>query len=344
MLIFSFYSVCGTSGRGGTITVSTNSTPDISRILNHRRMSSASPPTPSLPTPTTTNQSITSFDTRSNMAPRPQLHSLTHYHHMMSLDSKLHPSTLLKFSPPSSISIPCGQFQHAHVSVVKSLPPVTSIGLVKQRKVEESSSSSDSEDEDEETVHVSAKQLERIRSYRKISGGDFESVASWVHYKRDSLGRVNSFPNIQPSLNQSEVTDLSQKSNCLAKPASSVAVSLINSSNSKLAQRRYNLRRSSSLGSCLDEDQVYIASGDKRKEDTPGSHDSLVVNDVYKQPGSGSWQSPTSVTNVSGDSEQKAQATDPSLHNYESIREFRLERQSMSIESDPDYDYVKGEL
>ncbi len=330
--------------------MSTNSTADISRILNHRRMSATPPSTLPLPPPTTTTNSIPNVH---SVATPSRLHSLTHYHHMASLDSKLHPFT----SPRSgSINIPAGgQFQHTHLSAVNSLPPVTSIGLMKQRRVEEISSSSDSEDDYDESIHMSAKQLEKIQSERKISGGDFESVASWVHNKRDLLGRsidrfgrVSSFPNIQPSLNQSGVTDLSHKSNHFPKPASSVAMSLRDSGISKLAQRRYNLRKSSSLGSGLDEDhvynQVYFASGDKRKEDIPGSHDSLVINDVYEQLDSGSWQSPTSVTNESRDHEQQAQATDPSQHDYESIKEFKLPRQPMSIESEPDYDYVKGEL
>ena len=333
--------------------MSTRSTADISRILNHRRMSTAPPSVPHTPPPptTTTNSIVTSSNTSYMMATPSQLHSLSpRHHHVASLDSKLHPSASRTFfSRSSTIAVPsCGQFRHTQVSMAKSLPPGIIAGLMKQRRVEENSSSSDSDEDGDETVHMSARRLERIRSDRRISGGDFESVASWVRHKKDSLGRqsdgfgrVNSFPIIS---NQNRSQDVSQKSNCLPDGSvTSMSTSIRRSSiNSKFAQSRQYLRRSSSLGSGLDEDQAYadlIASGGKGKEDVPRSHDSLVFNDVYEQWDSGSWQSPTSVANGSRDSMQ--QATDPSTHHYESVKEVG---QPMSIERDPDYDYVKGVL
>ena len=347
------FSVRGTRG-GGIITMSTNSTADVSRILNHRRMSAAPPPLHTPPPPTTTTNSIVTSSNTCYMASPSQLHRLAFHHHMASLDSKLHPSAPRTFSSRSStIDVPTrGQFRHAQMSMVKSLPPTTIFGLRKQRRVEESSSSSDSDEDDDEAVHVSARQLQKIKSDKRASGGDFESVASWVRHKKDSLGResdrfgrVNSFPNIS---NQNRSQNISQKStNRLPdEPATSVSMSVRRCGiNSKFAQSRHLLRRSSSLGSGLDEDHVYvdlIASGGKGKEDVPGAHESLVFNDMYEQRDSGSWQSPTSVANGSGDSEQ--QATDPSMHHYESVREIGLKRQPMSIESNPDYDYVKGVL
>lgn len=244
---------------------------------------------------------------------------------------------------------------------MKPRPPATVIGLSKQKGAEELiSSSSDSDENDDGYVHVTAGQIERFRSQRRKSGGDFESVASWVHHKKDSLlqggregdgfGRVNSFPNIS---DQSRSQGLSsQESNRLSdEGATGVHVTSMSvrrqSTKRKFAQSRHQLiRRSSSLGSSLDEDQVYtsvktIASeAGKGKGDAPGSHGSLISNDMY----GGSWQSPTSAANGNGDLDGEQQATDSLLHHYESVKELGLTRQSASIDSNPDYDYVKGEF
>ena len=304
---------------------------------------------------------------------------------MASLDSKL---CLDNYSSSVTHSLSAHLLQHnphPPVSLVKSLPPPTSaVGLMKQRRVEESSSSSDSEeDNDDENVHVSAKQLERIKSKRKISGDDFENVASWVRYKRDSLGRgtdgfnrVNSFPTIGPlnpkrpdssqkpkllpkpasRLAKSSVTskptigplnpkrpDSSQKPKLLPKPASRLAKSSVTSKPSSIVKKS-NRRHRLSYDSSLVEVQacpayIEIAPIDKRKAEDRGSHDLLVCNDIYEQLDSGSWQSQTPATNGNTDEGQPT-----SLHDYETVKELWLKGKQTSFDSNPDYDYVKGEL
>ena len=243
------------------------------------------------------------------------------------------------------------------MSVVKSLPPASVFGSLKQTKLKDlSSSSSDSdEDGDDETVHVSAGQLERIASKRKTSGGDFESVASWVRHKSVSLwdrgtsgfSRISSSPNIS---NQNRRQDLSSHISTDSHLAGEHATSLVSTGTERQSSKRkfavsghQLLRRSSSLGNSLDRDQASyvklspLGVDNKRKGDAPGSQDSLCSNNMY---GGGSRYLPTSVTNRNEDSNSEQQATtDPAEHHYESVKE--LTRQPTSI--DLDYDYVKGE-
>ena len=187
---------------------------------------------------------------------------------------------------------------------------------------------------------------------RKLSGDDFESVASWVRYKRESLGRgysisagfgrVNSSPNIQ----RLNYRYSSQKPNPLPKPANNALVSASSSANSKPSSF-VGLRRSSSFDSSFEKgDRInlekIVSSIGKGQGKAPGSRDSLVSNDLYEQLDSGNWQSQTFATSGREDQGQPS-----SLHDYESIKEFGSRGQQMSIESsddNPDYDYVKSEL
>lgn len=244
------------------------------------------------------------------------------------------------------------------------------LGLRKQKRVEEDSSSSasdsDSDEDGDEIVRVSPSELRRIESDKRMSssrGGDFETVSSWVRHKKGlqlpglvgrvremdggGFGRINSFPNIS-NISGSQDLSLRKKSDC---PPDDPSTSLMSSgvrrrsSKRKFAQCRHQLRRSSSLGSSLDLDEVHvktIASGDKGKEeDAPGSHDLLVSNETYAS--TGSWQLRTPMANGNRDLDSERQTVDSSMPHYESIKEAGVTRQPASIDSNPDYDYVRGE-
>ena len=263
----------------------------------------------------------------------------------------------------------CGELQHSaqnqQVSLVKSLPPASMIlGLRKQKKVEKESSSSGSDsDSDEvgnEIVRVNPRALGRkIELDQSGGGGDFEMVSSWVRHKKGlpagrvremdgGFGRINSFPNIR-NISGSQDLSLRKKSDhSPGDPSTSLMSSVVRrqSDKRKFAQSQHQLRRSSSLGNSLDLDEVLvktIASRDKGKEeDAPGSHDLLVSDETYAS--AGSWELQTPVANGNGDLDSERQTTgDPSLPHYESIKEAGLTRQPLSIDSNPDYDYVRGE-
>ena len=286
-----------------------------------------------------------------------------------------------------------GQLQHSaqnqQVDMVKSLPPVSMmIGMRKQKRVEEESSSSgsdsDSDEVGDEIVRVNPRALGRkIELDQSGGGGDFEMVSSWVRHKKGlpagrvremdgGFGRINSFPNISNVSGSQDLSLRKKSDHPPGDPSTSLMSSVVRRQNDKrkFSQSRRQLRRSSSLGSSLDLDEVLvktiasgdkgkeedaagshdllvsdetIASGDKGKEeDAPGSHDLLVSDETYAS--AGSWQLQTPVANGNGDLDSEQQTdVNPSLPHYESIKEAGLTRQPLSIDSNPDYDYVRGE-